>query len=411
MKDSIFDLAKAIANSEPGKLQTAIRNAGFGSIPQARAIRDLSEALVSVWDGKASTLDQATAWRQVWAYCASYGLVRGSMNSHADGVLDAIEALRTKAAPQPEIHTVAASLTLGELPAKVEEWRKNNPGIATLWPSPISAPEAMGDSQFHPTGPMEPTGGVLVHRITGDRIKLVERQECVNGWQVVTDFGCEFFASAVHYRMEFPKEEAPHGHVLFKDGDSDIPNAIKDRNGQVALSMCRYCGAAESELEDDCCIPPKPRTNREIRMDAAMDKLAEVVEPGRLEVMGRLLVLQDTCYGLAKNAGWWKDLETAVDVREWPKVHLDNWVSAKLMLIVTEVAEAMEGHRKGLMDDKLPHRGMLEVELADAVIRIMDLAGGLHLDVAGAIVEKLVYNMTREDHKIENRKAAGGKSV
>lgn len=115
--------------------------------------------------------------------------------------------------------------------------------------------------------------------------------------------------------------------------------------------------------------------------------------------------------GLANNAGWWTDLETGEDVRNWPKKHLDNWVSAKLMLIVTEVAEAMEGHRKGLKDDKIPHRGMLEVELADAVIRIMDLAGGLNMDVAGAIVEKLAYNMSREDHQIENRKAAGGKSV
>lgn len=143
----------------------------------------------------------------------------------------------------------------------------------------------------------------------------------------------------------------------------------------------------------------------------ALEKLATVVEPARLDVVRRLLVLQDTCYGLANNAGWWTDLETGEDVRNWPKKHLDNWVSAKLMLIVTEVAEAMEGHRKGLKDDKLPHRGMLEVELADAVIRIMDLAGGLNMDVAGAIVEKLAYNLSREDHRIENRKAAGGKSV
>lgn len=144
---------------------------------------------------------------------------------------------------------------------------------------------------------------------------------------------------------------------------------------------------------------------------AALEKLATVVEPARLDVVRRLLVLQDTCYGLANNAGWWTDLETGEDVRNWPKKHLDNWVSAKLMLIVTEVAEAMEGHRKALMDTHLKHRGMLEVELADAVIRIMDLAGGLNMDVAGAIVEKLAYNLSREDHRIENRKAAGGKSV
>ncbi len=80
------------------------------------------------------------------------------------------------------------------------------------------------------------------------------------------------------------------------------------------------------------------------------------------------------------------------------------------MLIVSEVAEAMEGHRKDLMDDKLPHRKMIEVELADAVIRIFDLAGAMSMDMGGAIAEKMKFNATRADHKLENRKAAGGKT-
>lgn len=119
----------------------------------------------------------------------------------------------------------------------------------------------------------------------------------------------------------------------------------------------------------------------------------------------------DLCYGLAQASGWWIDTETNEDVRTWPKKFLNLWISAKLMLVVTEVAEAMEGHRKNLPDDKLPHRPMLEVEMADAVIRILDLAGGLELDVAGAIIEKLAYNQSRPDHKLENRTAAGGKSI
>ena len=85
-------------------------------------------------------------------------------------------------------------------------------------------------------------------------------------------------------------------------------------------------------------------------------------------------------------------------------------VVQKLCLTHSEVSEAMEGHRKGLMDDKLPHRSMLEVELADAVIRISDLAGALNLDLGGAITEKLEYNRNRADHKIENRLKDGGKA-
>jgi NTP pyrophosphatase (non-canonical NTP hydrolase) len=76
----------------------------------------------------------------------------------------------------------------------------------------------------------------------------------------------------------------------------------------------------------------------------------------------------------------------------------------------SEISEAMEGDRKDLMDDKLPHRKMREVELADAVIRIFDLAGAYEMDLGEAIAEKMVYNQNRADHKIENRSQSGGKS-
>lgn len=81
------------------------------------------------------------------------------------------------------------------------------------------------------------------------------------------------------------------------------------------------------------------------------------------------------------------------------------------MLAVSELAEAMEGHRKDLADDKLPHRKMFEVELADALIRIFDMAGApeLGLDLGGAFEEKMSYNSTRRDHTNEARLEAGGK--
>lgn len=66
-----------------------------------------------------------------------------------------------------------------------------------------------------------------------------------------------------------------------------------------------------------------------------------------------------------------------------------------LALIHSEISEAMEADRKDLMDDKLPHRKGLEVELADAFIRVCDMCAGLGLDLGGAVVEKLAYNETR----------------
>ncbi len=104
-------------------------------------------------------------------------------------------------------------------------------------------------------------------------------------------------------------------------------------------------------------------------------------------------------------AGWWKDLRTGEQLISRPHI-----VGEKLALIHSEVSEAMEGHRKSKMDDKLPHRPMVEVELADAVIRIMDLSGALNLDIGGAIAEKMAFNKIRPDHKPEARLAEGGKA-
>lgn len=102
-----------------------------------------------------------------------------------------------------------------------------------------------------------------------------------------------------------------------------------------------------------------------------------------------------------QNEKWWRDLETGKPIK--------RNVGELIALMHSELSEALEADRKGLMDDKLPHRNGLEVELADAVIRILDAAGGLGLDIGGALVEKLAYNHKRSDHKPENRVKDGGK--
>lgn len=91
-------------------------------------------------------------------------------------------------------------------------------------------------------------------------------------------------------------------------------------------------------------------------------------------------------------------------------LHLKKTLGWKLLLAHSEISEAAEGLRKNLMDDKLPHRSMMEVEIADTIIRLLDAAGANGLDVAGAIQEKRAFNAQRSDHKMENRKAEGGKA-
>jgi NTP pyrophosphatase (non-canonical NTP hydrolase) len=101
------------------------------------------------------------------------------------------------------------------------------------------------------------------------------------------------------------------------------------------------------------------------------------------------------------NQHWWHHPKTGE--------RLDLNKGELLMLIVSEIAEAMEGERKHLMDDKLPHRRNAEVELADALIRIADYAAAFGYDLDGAVTDKLAYNAVRSDHKAEARLAANGK--
>lgn len=105
---------------------------------------------------------------------------------------------------------------------------------------------------------------------------------------------------------------------------------------------------------------------------------------------------RDQVHQRSLEAGWWEP-------SDWTNV------PTKLCLIHSEISEGLEGYRKNLKDDKLPHRDMLEVELADAMIRIGDLAGHLGYDLGGAIEEKMAFNLHRRDHKIEARLRSEGK--
>lgn len=112
------------------------------------------------------------------------------------------------------------------------------------------------------------------------------------------------------------------------------------------------------------------------------------------EDISALQAIQNKLHGQAKDMGWHDN---------------SREIGTLIALCHSELSEALEGARKDLNDDHLPHRKMIEVELADCIIRILDMAGALNLDVAGAIAEKHQYNANRADHKRANRKAYGGK--
>lgn len=113
-----------------------------------------------------------------------------------------------------------------------------------------------------------------------------------------------------------------------------------------------------------------------------------------------LRMAQRVAHDTATGAGWYRDPATGEEIsRNFGEV---------VALMHSELSEALEADRKGLMDDKLPHRDGREVEFADCIIRILDTAAALNLDVAGALIEKNRFNRERADHKLETR-AAGGK--
>jgi len=91
--------------------------------------------------------------------------------------------------------------------------------------------------------------------------------------------------------------------------------------------------------------------------------------------------LQEKIHRTAVEHGWWDR---------------DRSIGEALMLAVTELAEAMEAYRDGNpTSEKIAAFSTMEEELADTIIRILDLAGRSGFDIEGALREKMAYNETR----------------
>ncbi len=115
----------------------------------------------------------------------------------------------------------------------------------------------------------------------------------------------------------------------------------------------------------------------------AADTIGSTV-PGRLSpfVRGWISTAADS-HQNAKDKGFWE-----------PGTERND--SEMIMLVVTELAEAVEGLRHGNPpDDKVPEFTAAEAEFADAIIRMMDQAHARGWRVAQAIEAKMKFNATR----------------
>lgn len=101
----------------------------------------------------------------------------------------------------------------------------------------------------------------------------------------------------------------------------------------------------------------------------------------------------------AKSHGFWEDWERieqlenmtiniSKDGEKQVKIDKCNAIATRLMLIVSEVSEALEGIRK---DD----RENFKEELADIAIRVGDLCGGLEINLEEEIKKKMERNKSR----------------
>jgi len=189
-------------------------------------------------------------------------------------------------------------------------------------------------------------------------------------------------------REHEPRGAVTNNYVTTMDGSYGVPRIGPDRYATCPECLRLYRDMIKKTMQETLTTPIKGETPVTTTVKDAGDRLTQA------------------CYMNSLRSGWHDDPKTGlrrtVDQNE-------EMFPTRIALCHSELSEALEGHRKGLMDDHLKHRAMAEVELADAIIRIFDLAGAMGYDLGSTINEKLAYNAERADHKREARLAEGGK--
>jgi hypothetical protein len=240
-------------------------------------------------------------------------------------------------------------------------------------------------------------------------------------------------------------------------------------DNEILCNACGYSGTIDTydpcltSMWNDCRCPKCGSTSNKHNEDYQKDVRKAIdeskIEREEINIKREKLNLNTLAERVhLAHIAWWQNPVTGKPI--------ERNRGELLALVITELAEAIEGERKNLRDDHLPYRMMAEVEMADAKIRLLDFAGGFGYrflregkshsyyrspytnkaerileiitvvtkiwngpgyfildaldlielyckdfgyDLQGAFEEKLAYNARREDHKHEARRADGGK--
>lgn len=114
-----------------------------------------------------------------------------------------------------------------------------------------------------------------------------------------------------------------------------------------------------------------------------------------------LETLETEAHGNSERKGFWDEISEAQAVGD--QVKFRALVNEKLMLVNSELVEAMDELRSGHTVSEVyeGENGKPEgfaVEIADAIIRLFDLTGGLNVGVVEIIEKKMAYNSASRGH-------------